>query len=283
MAFHDLIDVDELAAHIDDAGWAVIDCRFDLAEPAAGELRYAAGHLPGARYAHLDRDLSAPPGPGEGRHPLPHAEDLAAALRRWGVSADTQVVAYDDAGGAFAARLWWLCRWLGHDAVAVLDGGIQAWAEAGLALSREPVVPAAGDFAPKIRPALTAAAGEIQRDLSAQAILLLDARAPARFRGEAEPIDPVAGHVPGAVNRPHTDNLDGEGRFADPDTLRADYSGLLDGYGPHDVVVMCGSGVTACHNILAMHRAGLTDARLYPGSWSEWIRDPSRPTTPPRR
>lgn len=283
MAFHDIIDADDLAASMDDERWVLVDCRFDLADTSAGETRYREGHLPGAHYAHLDRDLSGKPGPADGRHPLPRPEAMATSLRRWGVDAGSQVVAYDDAGGAFAARLWWLCRWLGHDAVAVLDGGIQAWTEAGLPLSRETPVPRAGDFTPQVRPALVANAGDIARDVPAQNILLLDARLPARFRGEVEPIDPVAGHVPGAVNRPHVSNLDGEGRFADEETLRADYGGLLDGYGPHDVVVMCGSGVTACHDLLAMHRAGLPDARLYPGSWSEWIRDPDRPTEPPRR
>ncbi|MBA1148941.1 sulfurtransferase [Ectothiorhodospiraceae bacterium WFHF3C12] len=282
MAFHDLIDVDDLAARIDAPDWVVVDCRFDLADPAAGEARYREGRLPGARYAHLDRDLSAPPGPADGRHPLPAPAELAATLRGWGVSTDTQIVAYDDAGGAFAARLWWLCRWLGHDAVAVLDGGVQAWVDAELALTRDAPEPRAGDFTGNPRPALVATADELAREVPTEGILLLDARSPERFRGEAEPIDPVAGHVPGAVNRPHTANLDGDGRFAAAQDLREDYGGLLDGRSPHDVVVMCGSGVTACHDLLAMHRAGLTDARLFPGSWSEWIRDPVRPTDPPR-
>lgn len=283
MAFHDLLDADELAAHIDRPDWVVVDCRFELADPAAGEVRYHLGHLPGARYAHLERDLSGRPGPGDGRHPLPAPAELAARLRQWGVSGGSQLVAYDDAGGAFAARLWWLCRWLGHDAVAVLDGGLQAWTEAGLALSDQRPAPAAGDFTPQPRHALVAEAGDIQRDLASQTLLVLDARSPPRFHGQSEPIDAVAGHVPGAVNRPYTANLDGDGRFADADSLREEYAALLDGRGPHDIVVMCGSGVSACHNLLAMHRAGLADARLYPGSWSEWIRDPSRPTVPPRR
>lgn len=282
MAYHDLIDVDELLAHAGDPGWVLVDCRFDLADPAEGEARYREAHIPGAHYGHLDRHLSAPPGPGDGRHPLPTPQGLAATLRGWGVSADSQIVAYDDAGGAFASRLWWLCRWLGHDAVAVLDGGIQAWLDAGNPTTDESPPPGSGTFVPAVRHGLVASAEEILRDGPGDTMVLIDARSGARFRGESEPIDPVAGHVPGALNRPHTENLDGDGRFADAETLRDDYTGLLDGRSPHDAVVMCGSGVTACHDLLAMHRAGLGDARLYPGSWSEWIRDPARPTEPRR-
>lgn len=282
--FTDLVDVDTLYGHHRDPAWVIVDCRFDLMRPEAGGERYAAGHIPGAVYAHLDRDLSGPVGERDGRHPLPEVRALAARLCAWGVSGDSQVVAYDDAGGAFAARLWWLCRWLGHDAVAVLDGGLPAWTAAGLPLATaEPApAPAPGTFRAMPRPELKVEADELQQALADDRLLLLDARGAERFRGDAEPIDPVAGHVPGAVNRPHRENLDEDGRFRSPDSLREDYAVLLDGRSPHETAVMCGSGVSACHNILAMHRAGLSDARLYPGSWSEWIRDPRRPTDPPR-
>jgi len=279
---NDLVDVDTLFFHLSDPAWVVVDCRFDLMQPESGGQRYAEGHIPGAVYAHLDRHLSGPVGERDGRHPLPEPETLAASLRDWGVSADTQVVAYDDAGGAFAARLWWLCRWLGHDAVAVLDGGMPAWIAAGHPPSQERPHPHPGSFRAMPRPELKVEADELQQALADDRLLLLDARGAERFRGESEPIDPVAGHVPGAVNRPHAANLDEQGRFRSADRLRDDYAVLLDGRSPHDAAVMCGSGVSACHNILAMHRAGLTDVRLYPGSWSEWIRDPRRPTNPRR-
>lgn len=273
-----LVSVETLQAHLEDPAWRVVDCRFSLADPAAGRERYAQGHVPGAVYADLEQDLSAAPGPGTGRHPLPGSEALAARLAEWGIGARTQVVAYDDAGGAFAARLWWLLRWLGHEAVAVLDGGVDAWVSGGGTLSRErpaPSAPASPAFQPQSGVALSAE--EVRAGLSEGRILLLDAREAARFRGEVEPIDPVAGHVPGARNLPFAGNLAADGRFLAAEALRARFAPVLGGAASEAVVHMCGSGVTACHNQLAMEHAGLHGSRLYPGSWSEWIAEPGRP------
>lgn len=277
MGFTALITTAELAEHLDDPSWTVIDCRFSLADPAAGERAYRQGHLPAARHAHLDRDLSAPITAGSGRHPLPEREKLAAALGAWGVVANGQIVAYDDAGGAFAARLWWLLRWLGHDRVAVLDGGWGRWLREGRPLTADE--PARRPTVFTARPPLLTwmRSEEVQAALAQCAIRLVDARTAERFGGEIEPIDPVAGHVPGAINHPFQDNLAPDGRFLPADELRRRFARRLGRVRPERVVHMCGSGVTACHNLLAMERAGLTGSRLYAGSWSEWIRDPRRP------
>lgn len=276
MTYTALIDADTLRPHLDDPGWIVVDCRFSLMDAEAGRRAYAEGHLPGARYAHLDGDLSGPVTPATGRHPLPDSARLAQKLGEWGIGSCTQVVAYDDVGGMLAAaRLWWLLRWLGHAACAVLDGGIAAWRRAGLPLTAEfPAVrPTVFEARPNDRLWLTTA--RVQA-LPADE-LLLDARTAARYRGEMEPIDPVAGHVPGAVNLPTENNLADDGRFLPIDVLRARFAAILGGRSPKAVVHHCGSGVTACHNLLAMEAAGLSGSRLYAGSWSEWIRDPNRP------
>lgn len=260
----------------------LLDCGFDLADPAAGERAYAEGHLPGAHHVHLERELSAPAardaqGRFPGRHPLPAREALAALLGRLGLRPDTQAVAYDAQGGMFAARAWWLLRWLGHDAVAVLDGGRQAWVEAGGAL--DTAVPARDDAAPAY-PAGTATmptlqAGELLKQLGR--LRVLDARAPERWRGDVEPLDAVAGHIPGALNRFFKLNLQPDGRFKTAEALRAELAPLLAGGEAAQLVQQCGSGVTACHNVLAFEHAGLGVTPLYPGSWSEWCSDPSRP------
>lgn len=271
-----LIDVDTLHAHSGDSDWVVVDCRFSLADTETGRRAYAAGHLPGARYAHLDRDLSGPITPATGRHPLPDPVRLAHKLGEWGIGNDTRVVAYDDMGGSLAAaRLWWLLRWLGHTACAVLDGGIAAWRRAGLPLTVT---------LPTVRPTTFEARPNDQLWLTTAQVralpteeLLLDARAAARYRGEIEPIDPVTGHIPGAVNLPTEDNLTTDGRFRSVEELRARFAAVLGERSPTAVVHGCGSGVTACHNLLAMEAAGLSGSRLYAGSWSEWIRDPNRP------
>lgn len=277
MAYTTLIDVATLAAHLENPRWVILDCRFDLAEPMAGQRAYAAGHIPGARYAHLDHDLSGPVTSATGRHPLPDPVRLAAQLGQWGVAADTQVVAYDDAGGAFAARAWWLLRWLGHARVAVLDGGWAAWQAQGGATT--PAVPAVNAAEFVFRPALESvvSAEEVLQAVRDKTMCLLDARAPERFRGEVEPIDPVAGHVPGALNHPFQRNLEPDGRFLPAQMLRQRFQVTLGTAAAAQVVHMCGSGVTACHNLLAMAQAGLSGSRLYAGSWSEWIRDPARP------
>jgi thiosulfate/3-mercaptopyruvate sulfurtransferase len=255
----------------------VVDCRHDLSRPEWGRMEYAAAHIPGAAFAHLDRDLAGPVTPQSGRHPLPDRAALAAFLGSIGVDSETMVVAYDQDRSMYAARLWWLLRWLGHEHVAILDGGWAAWREWDLPapVSNIPASPQPREFI--ARPALVQAVttAEVQRDLATGRILLLDARAPDRFAGQNETIDPVAGHVPGARNQPFALNLDG-GRLRPVDALTGMWRGVLGDTPPERVVVMCGSGVTACHDLLAMELAGLPGARLYAGSWSEWIRDPAR-------
>jgi len=272
-----LIPPHALAEALGRPDWVIVDTRFDLAAPQSGRAAYAAGHIPGAHYAHLDDDLAGPIRPDTGRHPLPDPSALAARLGEWGLSDTSQLVVYDDSGGALAARLWWLTRWLGHDAVAVLDGGLTGWRELGLPLeAKEPVARQHG-ITPRERPELAIATPELAAALAANDVLLVDARAAARFRGEVEPIDTRAGHVPGAVSHPFQENLGADGRFVAERELRARYQALLCGREAAELVSMCGSGVTACHNLLALEHAGLHGARLYVGSWSEWIRDPRRP------
>jgi thiosulfate/3-mercaptopyruvate sulfurtransferase len=275
-----LVDAQTLADALRHADWLVVDCRFDLADTGRGERHYRTGHIPGAVYAHLDRDLSGPLTHGSGRHPLPDPQRLAAWFGELGIGPETQVVAYDDAAGAMAVRLWWLLRWLGHDRVAVLDGGWAAWLDAGHPIDAGPPAPRRPlPFA--VRPALaqvvTTARLREQVARGAEDILLIDVRSPERFRGEQEPIDPVAGHVPGARNLPLTRNVDSDGRFRTPTELDALYRGVIGSRPPGEVAVMCGSGVTACHALLAMELAGLSGACLYAGSWSEWIQDPDAP------
>jgi thiosulfate/3-mercaptopyruvate sulfurtransferase len=276
-----LIAAAELAAHLEDPDWVSIDCRFDLARPAWGDAAFAAGHIPHALYAHLDRDLAGPHSASAGRHPLPEAGTLAATFGRFGIDAAVQVVAYDQGPGIYAARLWWLLRWLGHSRVAVLDGGFAAWLEAGLAVStqrsaRAPRAFRARPTAPQVVTTAALAAALEAGALARGAPLLIDARSADRFAGDNETIDPVAGHVPGAHNHPYAANLDGRGRFLPPAELRRAWTVSLRGHAPGAVVAMCGSGVTACHNLLALEVAGLPGAHLYAGSWSEWIRDPAR-------
>lgn len=272
-----LVDADGAARAIADGALA-IDCRHDLASPASGAAAYAAGHVPGAVHAHLDRDLADLSLAGRGRHPLPAAEAFARTLARWGVAPEVAVIVYDDSGGAYAARLWWMLRSVGHDRVRVLDGGWSAWRAAGLPVEAgAPPRRAANVRALAYDPAAVALAPEVERNIGAAGSLLLDARAPVRFRGEQEPLDSVAGHVPGAMNRPYAENLDASGRFKSPEALRQEFAALLAGRAPQAVTLMCGSGVTACHNLLAMHHAGLPGARVYAGSWSEWVSDPARP------
>lgn len=260
------------------AGAVAVDCRHDLADPEAGRRACRSGHLPGARFADLDADLSDRTRRGEGRHPLPAAEAFAGTLARWGIDAGTPVLAYDAGNAAFAARLWWMLAAVGHAQVTVLDGGLGAWVAAGLPLDTDDPAPRA--VAPRVldyNPALVvdhAGAWAAARDPRR---CLLDARAAARYRGDEEPIDPVAGHVPGAMNRPYGDNLGPDGRFQPAAVLREAFLHLLGPRSPADLVVMCGSGVTACHHLLALAHAGLPGARLYAASWSGWISDPTRP------
>lgn len=280
MVLDTLVRCAELAARLDDPDWRIFDCRFDLAAPARGEQAHAETHLPDAFYAHLDRDLSDPITPQSGRHPLPDPDRLCDWLGSHGVSRDTQVIVYDDTGGTMAVRLWWLLRWLGHDRVAILDGGWQAWGQAGLPLQTSPpgaVEAVTFEGSPDWQQVVTADTLNRQLKEGGDALQLMDARTAERFRGEAEPIDPVAGHIPGAMNLPLQDNLNQDGSFKSKEALQTLYAEALAGRDPDSIVAMCGSGVTACHNLLAMELAGLHGGRLYAGSWSEWIRDPLRP------
>jgi thiosulfate/3-mercaptopyruvate sulfurtransferase len=275
-----LIEPRELAALVRvDASVAIVDCRHDLARPEWGARAFAAGHIPGAVFAHLDRDLSGPVTSESGRHPLPRPERLADTFGRWGIDEDTQIVAYDQGNGAFAARLWWLARFLGDARAAVLNGGLAGWHAAGLPLTAAAPVRPPRRFIGRPDLSLAVSSAEVARALEQAGIVLVDARAADRFAGRNETIDPVAGHVPGARNHPFGENLDGEGRFLAPEELARRWRRTLSGAAPASVVSMCGSGVTACHNLLAMELAGLAGARLYGGSWSEWIRDPARPVT----
>jgi thiosulfate/3-mercaptopyruvate sulfurtransferase len=277
MTFGPLVDVDALEQHLGQADWVVVDCRFTLTDPPAGRAAYDWGHIPGARYAHLDDDLARHPSAFEGRHPLPDPQQFAATLGRWGIDRNATVVAYDEGSGAIAARLWWLLRWLGHARCAVLDGGLAAWAGSGRPLERAPpsFEPRRYDLRP-LAPGATVATYEVT-ERQAAGDLLVDVRAAPRYRGEQEPIDPKAGHVPGARNRPFSANVTSSGAFRPPAELHAELTELLAGRDPSRVIAMCGSGVTACHLLLAMAVAGLDGGRLYAGSWSEWIRDPERP------
>jgi len=270
-----LITAAEVEKHLTDSGWRVFDCRFSLADAAAGRRAYLESHIPGAFHSDLDEHLSAPHVPGvTGRHPLPGKAEWIARVQSWGISPDVQVALYDDSGGAFAARMWWMLRWIGHDRVAVLDGGWRAWKESGLPVSTslpEPPYPSRADYSR--RPSLTRLIGA--GDIDAGRQLLLDAREPARFRGEVEPLDTAAGHIPGAKCSPSGANLDAAGFFKPKAALLEKFLAAT-GEAAGDVVCYCGSGVTAAHNILAMRHAGLAEPLLYAGSWSEWITDPAR-------
>jgi thiosulfate/3-mercaptopyruvate sulfurtransferase len=275
--FRALISVEELSEFGDSPDLVVVDCRFSLTDRDAGERSYRAGHVPGALYAHLERDLSAPVVPSKtGRHPLPDPDVLAARLGALGLDETRQLVAYDDTGGTMAARLWWLARWLGHDRAAVLDGGYPAWTRAGRPVSTDMPTPRPRRFHAKLRPELVASADDVDAERVRTDRRLLDARAPERYRGEVEPIDPVAGHIPGARSLPTSGNL-ADGHFREPEALRRRFDIALGGVLPEHTIVYCGSGVTACHDVLAALHAGIDGLRVYPGSWSEWITVSSRP------
>ena len=274
-----LISAADLAAHIDDPAWVVVDCRHDLMNLAAGRAAYSSGHLPGAVFADIETVLSGAKNGADGvflgRHPLPDREVLAEALRGFGIGDATQVVAYDAHGGMFAARLWWLLRWLGHEAVAVLDGGMAAWEDAGQPLTTEVRTRPRGALSVRAPFVPTVTVREVLDNLQSGQRIVIDARAADRYRGENETIDPVGGHIPGAKNRFFKDNLGADGRFKDAAQLREELGALIDD--PAAAIMQCGSGVTACHNLLALEVAGLPGAALYPGSWSEWVGDPARP------
>jgi len=271
-----LVSTEILAQRLDDPDWVVFDSRHDLADPTRGRAEYATSHIPGARFLHLDEDLSAPKTGTNGRHPLPDPGVLMEKLGRAGVDSRKQVVAYDAQGGMVAARLWWLLRWLGHLPVAVLDGGWNQWIAEGRPQGTEIPQPQPARFSGKANPHWVGA-DFVRTRLYDPGMVLVDARAPDRFRGQNETLDPVGGRIPGALNRYFRDNLDASGRFKSPEALEQEFRAVLGTNDPQEVVSYCGSGVSACHNLLAMEIAGLRGARLYPGSWSEWSADPSRP------
>ncbi|UXI67197.1 sulfurtransferase [Tahibacter amnicola] len=277
MNYQTLISARELAALLDDPELLLVDCRFELSDTTKGERAWRESHLPGAYYAHLDRDLSDLSQRHLGRHPLPSPAQFAACLSRWGWSQGRQVVVYDDANGSVAARLWWMFRLIGHKDVAVLDGGYAGWVAGDLPLSTEPPLESACPVDLAFDMTQVVYFEELSAGLAERNLLLIDVRGAPRFRGEVEPIDPVAGHIPGAVNRPFVENVDAEGRFRHADELREDFERLTKGFTPDQVVHSCGSGVTACHNVLAMEHAGLAGSRVFAPSWSGWIADRSRP------
>jgi len=277
-----LIEAAQLARHCNDPDWAILDCRFELTRPDWGRRAYEAGHVPHALYAHLDLDLSGPVTAKSGRHPLPKVETLASAFGSWGIDGRVQLIAYDQGNGAHAARLWWLARWVGHARVAVLDAGFAAWQQAGLPVSVAPGTRPTRQFVGRPGPASVVTTEQLERwvaagELTGRRRTLIDARGADRFAGRNEAIDPVAGHIPGARNHPFAHNLGADGRFLPAPELRSRWLETLAGQDPERVVAMCGSGVTACHNLLSMELAGLPGAHLYAGSWSEWIREPDRP------
>ena len=277
MTFHTVISAATLIAFPQPI--VIVDCRHDLADTDAGRRAYAGGHIPGAYFLHLDDDLSgikiAGDGSFRGRHPLPEAADFIRTLQRLGINHETQVIAYDAHGGMFAARLWWMLRWVGHAAVAVLDGGLPAWVAAGGALSTAPAAKVEGQIT--LRPSLvgTVTADQLVANLTAPTMQILDARAADRYRGENETLDRVGGHIPGAINRFFKGNLQATGHFKSAENLRTEFNEVITD--ASTTVMQCGSGVTACHHLLAMEIAGLPGAWLYPGSWSEWSSDPKRP------
>ncbi|MGE4658585.1 MAG: sulfurtransferase [Gammaproteobacteria bacterium] len=276
MANYPVIDAERLAFRLGDPRWRVVDCRFDLNDPDAGYNRYLAGHIPGARYAHLSDDLAAAPKAHEGRHPLPEPEVFAARLGDWGISNSTRIVVYDDQGGAIAARLWWMLRWVGHEHVAVLDGGLPTWRASGGVLEEELPECAQVEFFPhRVHNEWIVLVQDVAKLLESGSVLI-DARSEDRYRGDSEPLDRVAGHVPGAINFPFSVNLTKEGRFRSTVELRAEFLDKLQGRTGR-LIAMCGSGVTACHLLLGMNIAGLGDGQLFVGSWSQWIQDPKRP------
>ncbi len=275
MKYTTLIDAAELTEHLHDPEWVIFDCRFDLAKPESGRERYIKGHLPNAFFLDIEEDLSTLPTGTNGRHPLPKPERLAAQLSHYGVGNDTQIIVYDDGSAMFAARLWWMLKWIGHEQAAVLDGGLEAWQEIHSELTEEIPNPRNGTFTLSVQN-IHVDADYVLAHLDMPDVLLIDARSADRYRGEIEPHDPVAGHIPGAVNRFFGNNVVGN-RFKPVSMLHKEFTALLGEISPENVIHHCGSGVTACQNILAMEHAGLKGSKLYAGSWSEWCSDPKRP------
>jgi thiosulfate/3-mercaptopyruvate sulfurtransferase len=279
--FEDLVTTQQLAEHLEDPAWVIVDCRFDLQKPSWGWQEYNQNHIRGAVYAHLDQDLAGPTSPTTGRHPLPEEAVFVALLSKWGIDDSKQVVVYDSAGGGFAVRLWWMLVYYGHSAVALLDGGYAKWTQENRPVTADIPSLAPAQFVPHAHPEYLASAADVEKIRLDPAYRLIDARAPVRFRGEQEPIDPVAGHIPGAINRFQGDNLTRQATLLPIPELKQAFESLLGPVPVENTIVYCGSGVTSCQHILAMKLAGLGMPRLYAGSWSEWIRDPSRAIAKP--
>ena len=272
-----LVNTEILAKRLSDSHWVIVDCRFDLLNPEAGFAQYREGHIPGAVYADLNRDLSGPVTADSGRHPLPDPDAFKAAMGRFGVDGSKQVVAYDDAGGMLASRLWWLLRYYGHAAVAVLDGGFSQWQREGRPVEAGVHQNAPAQFNGKPQRGWVVGLDEVEMNLRKTHFQLIDSRSPERYRGELETIDPVAGHIPGAQGHFYGSNLNEAGEMRPTTQLREQFEALFDGKKPQETVFYCGSGVSACHNLLALEHAGLSGAKLYAGSWSQWCKDPGRP------
>ncbi|MGH8670943.1 MAG: sulfurtransferase [Burkholderiales bacterium] len=282
MSFSTLVSSAQLTRHLDDPDWIVFDCRHSLTQAGWGKRAYDEMHIPGAFFLDLDADLSATPNGNNGKHPLPDPEDFAIKLSAVGLDAGKQAVAYDDAGATFAARLWWMLRWLGHERVAVLDGGWRKWLREDLPVKATPSAPKPARFVARADPSRYVDVGFIERNLNATQYCLIDARSPQRFLGIGETLHPVAGHIPGARNRYFQDNLDAASCFKPAAQLRVAFDEVRKGIAPENIVHQCGSGVSACQNLLAMEIAGLSGSKLYPGSWSEWCADPKRPIVAPQ-
>jgi len=283
MTYSTLVSIETLASHLNDPDWLIFDCRFDLNDLDWGFSQYQAGHIPGAVYVHLNEDLSGKITSKSSRHPLPDPQVFAAKCDAWGIQPEVQVVVYDHAGGSFADRMWWMLRAIGHQQVAVLDGGYPKWrAENRPVLQgiEKPRKPGSGMAGVRFNSQLLLNADDIENILDNPAYRLIDARAPERFSGSVEPLDPVPGHIPGAINRYYGLDLNPDGTFKSADVLKAEYQSLLNGISPENAIVYCGSGVTSCHLLVAMEVAGIKGARLYAGSWSEWCKDPARPKFP---
>jgi len=272
-----LVTTDQLAAHLKDSTWVIFDCRHDLVDHGKGAKLFAEGHLPGAQFAPVETALAGTKTGKNGRHPLPEPEKFAAFLAGHGVSANSTIVAYDDSGGLYAARLWWMARWIGLTQVALLDGGINRWVAEGRPLTTAVLAPRVGQVQARVNSSLVTDTAAVFANLANPAGAVLDARAAERFRGEVEPIDPVAGHIPGALNRFYKANLKPDLTFRPAAELKAEFTALLGSRSPKNTVHQCGSGITACANLFAMEYAGLPGSKLYAGSWSEWVSDPARP------
>ena len=272
-----LISTETLAAHLNKRSWLVADCRYNLKDEEWGHAQYSAAHIPGAVFVSLAHDLAATRTGTNGRHPLPSPDAMAATFARLGIGDHTQVIAYDQDAGPFAARLWWMLRYLGHDAVAVLDGGFAKWMREGRPVQRGAETRPAAAFTPRLQKEMRVTVEDVVTRLGDPSRLLVDARSAERFAGQPDPLDNVPGHIPGARNRPYRDNISSEGTLRPGAELKADFEHVLDGRRPDETVMYCGSGVTACYNLLAMEHAGLRGAKLFAGSWSEWEADPTRP------